>query len=293
MLANIIKSCPICEQWNVDEYLIRNFRNKKIILKKCRNDGLVINSCWEEEESKEHSYQRYVASFGGYKKLYNYAQRRIALVSKFLDLKKTNLLDVGCSYGVVISQFKRQGCSVSGLDLNEDAINYARTELNLDGARYGALKDVSFPESCFDVVTLWHVLEHIPDINSFLAQTKEILKLEGRLFVAVPNMHSIMSKLCKDKWGWIFPWHIWYFNKNTLEKILDKNGFQLEWVGSNKGDVNNIYYLFEKINELFLKKALALKIIKKMENIVYNIFHLFGKISNKDEELLLVAKKKI
>jgi len=292
MPADKIKLCPICEQWNVDEYLVRNFRNKKIILKKCRNDALVINSCWEEEGSKEHSYQRYVTAFGGYKKLYNYAQRRVALVRRFLNLKKTKLLDVGCSYGVVISQFEKQGCSVSGLDLNEDAINYARKESNLDGVKYGALKDMHFFKASFDAVTLWHVLEHIPDINSFLAQTGEILKSEGRLFIAVPNIHSIMAKLCKDKWGWIFPWHIWYFSLGTLEDILKKNGFTIEFITSDMGDSNNIFYLFEDFNCKLNKMKFISAVVSRLELIMYFVLNIFGKFFNQAEELIIVAKKK-
>ncbi|MBU0635272.1 MAG: class I SAM-dependent methyltransferase [Candidatus Omnitrophica bacterium] len=292
MPADRIKSCPICGQWDVDEYLIRNFRNNKIILEKCRNDALVINSCWEEEASQEHSYQRYVGAFGGYKKLYNYAQRRIALVSKFLNLKKTNLLDVGCSYGVVISQFEKQGCSVSGLDLNEDAINYARKKLNLDGVRYGALKDVPFPKNCFDAVTLWHVLEHIPDINSFLAQTGEILKPEGRLFIAVPNMHSIMAKLCRNKWGWIFPWHIWYFSPETLKNILEKNGFAIEFITTDTGDPNNVFHLFEDFNYKLNKMRFISAVAGRLELIMYFALNILGKFFNQAEELIVVAKKK-
>ena len=120
-------------------------------------------------------------------------------------------------------QMKSYSWEVEGVEPNETARNLAILK-GLD------LKDdlSSIQEKKYDVITLWHVLEHIPDYEDKINQFYDLLNEDGILIVAVPNFNSYDCKYYKNQWAaWDVPRHLWHFSRNGLGSKLFENGFFL------------------------------------------------------------------
>lgn len=135
------------------------------------------------------------------------------------------LLDIGCGVGDFLVQVKKHGWEVQGIELSDDAKNIAEQRL---GFRPKGPSDYAlFEDHSFDVISLWHVLEHIDDLHF---QTKEILRLlkpGGRLIIALPNFQSFDCQYYKEKWAaWDVPRHLNHFAPDVLRKMFNSIGFQ-------------------------------------------------------------------
>jgi 2-polyprenyl-3-methyl-5-hydroxy-6-metoxy-1,4-benzoquinol methylase len=148
----------------------------------------------------------------------------------FIPVKRGRLLDIGCSTGYFLSRARGRGWETFGIDIDPLAINYAREQLGLN-VRFEQLKDSSYPTHNFDVITLWGVLEHLPDPYHYLKIIGSLLKPNGLLVVAVPNLCSLnayVSRLSTHEWDMFCePGHLYHFNIQTLTKLLKRISFQL------------------------------------------------------------------
>jgi len=155
-------------------------------------------------------------------------------VKKWSLQKKTNLifeqnsrvgslLDVGAGTGEFLKVAKEKAWEVQGMEPNKNARNLAfekGVELK------GSLND--FKGNQFDVVTLWHVLEHIPNLEETISQLSNLVKPNGTLLIAVPNFKSYDAKHYKEFWAaFDVPRHLWHFSKRSLEQLFSKD-FKLE-----------------------------------------------------------------
>ncbi len=138
------------------------------------------------------------------------------------------LLDVGCATGDFLDAMRRYpGWEVYGVELNERASEYARRQLGLT-VTTGTLEDADYPERYFDVVTLWHVLEHIYDPLGALRKIYRLLKSEGILIFTTPNLDSLDAHLYGAFWiGYDLPRHLQVFSYRTLRTLTDKSGFRI------------------------------------------------------------------
>jgi len=137
------------------------------------------------------------------------------------------VLDVGCGRGVLLEEFRRRGWEIHGTELSEQAASYARQTLKIP-VEIGTLETLHFPANQFDAITLWHVLEHVANPRTVLAQINRILKPDGVLLVAVPNFGSLEARVSKDKWFHLdVPRHVTHFSQATLENALNESGFEV------------------------------------------------------------------
>ena len=99
----------------------------------------------------------------------------------------------------------------------------------------------------FDVITLWHVLEHVSDLNSYISRLHKLLKDNGRLIVAVPNYKSYDAFYYKSFWaGFDVPRHLWHFDQNSMSNLFNKNNMHLEAIAPMKFDAFYVSLLSEK-----------------------------------------------
>jgi SAM-dependent methyltransferase len=139
---------------------------------------------------------------------------------------KGALLDVGCAIGTELAVARERGWEAIGLELSKTSLAVAR-ERGLD-ARGDTLEASTFPDGHFDLVTLNHVLEHIPEPSSFLHEIGRVLRRDGLLFVAVPNVHTWWFYLKGDRYGWTFQDdHFLHFTTGTLSDMLSRHGFEV------------------------------------------------------------------
>lgn len=151
---------------------------------------------------------------------------RILQVRKICSLKRCGrVLDIGCGTGEFLADIQRAGWEVCGVETAKAGFNLARSRLgpNVHGSELGSC---NFLAQFFDVITLWHVLEHVSDPLTLLEEIKRILKNDGILVLSVPNIESVESKLAGEEWFHLdLPRHLCHYSPQTIKRILEKAGF--------------------------------------------------------------------
>ena len=157
--------------------------------------------------------------------------------------KKGSILDVGCGEGSFLELMKKRGYECHGLETSKD------------GAKKAMLKGLTVHNNIkkirekFDVITLWHVLEHITNPVSYLRQIRSLLKKNGCLIIAVPNFDSIQSKIGRDMWFHLAPpLHIFHYTTKTIEALLKRENFKVVKVNHFSLEYNPFGYLQTFLN---------------------------------------------
>ena len=134
------------------------------------------------------------------------------------------LLDVGCGTGHFLAYCKQYAWQITGIEPNELARNKARQ--NSGAVIHEDLSNVV--DKDFDVISLWHVLEHLPDLNDTLQILKAKLAPNGILVVAVPNFESYESSLFKEYWAaYDVPRHLYHFSQDSMRCLTGNNGLKI------------------------------------------------------------------
>ena len=137
------------------------------------------------------------------------------------------LLDFGCGGGSYLARMTRQGWKVVGLDTSADAAQGVREELGLEVFE-GTLPHPSLKPQTFDVVTMWHSLEHVHEPLKVLGAAYELLAPGGQLLVAVPNVDSWPYRLFGREWfGLDLPRHLTHFDPRSLSAMVRAAGFRV------------------------------------------------------------------
>ena len=170
----------------------------------------------EDERSRIDSLDR---AFGYWKR---------ARVTAKAHPQPGRLLDVGGATGNFLHAMQQRGpWDVHGLDISPEATRYARERYGLDMFT-GELAQAAYPDSYFDVVTVWDVLEHVHDPAEVLREMHRILKPGGLLLVRVPNADTWDARLFGEYWvGLDAPRHLYVFSPPTLRGLLEKASFQV------------------------------------------------------------------
>jgi SAM-dependent methyltransferase len=136
------------------------------------------------------------------------------------------LLDVGCATGNFLGEMRAFGdWDLYGVELSGEAAAYARSRLGLTVAQ-GTLREASFGDDSFDVVTLWDVLEHVEEPLATLREVRRVLKPGGLLLFSTPNLRSFDRTLAGRYWaGYDVPRHLYLFPEPVLEGMLQASGF--------------------------------------------------------------------
>ena len=169
------------------------------------------------------------------------------------DLPQGRLLDIGCGVGDFLVHVKEQGWKVQGVEPSEDAKKIAESRL---GFLPKSPSDYSnFEEHSFDVITLWHVLEHIDDLHFQTSEIVRLLKPGGRLVLALPNYQSFDCHYYKEKWAaWDVPRHLNHFAPDMLRGMFVSLGFQV--IDTQKLIWDSFYISY--MSERFLGHSLPL-----------------------------------
>lgn len=144
-------------------------------------------------------------------------KRKLRLINSNLPNDK-NLLDVGCGTGDFLLTAIEDKWNAIGIEPNEKARQIANAKTN--NVVFGTKKMVEFNSNSFDVITLWHSLEHIPEFEECFTLLKKLLTHDGMLIIAVPNFRSYDAAFYKNFWaGYDVPRHLWHFSKSTIHKL--------------------------------------------------------------------------
>ena len=135
--------------------------------------------------------------------------------------RKGKILDIGCGYGYFLAACRTMyGYDVHGLDISGWAAHYAAEKLGLS-LTVGEIDTVNLPPKSYDVITMWHFLEHTRDPRETILKAMDLLKKDGILVIDVPNYDGTDARKNWGNWvGWQLPYHFYHFTPHTLEKLL-------------------------------------------------------------------------
>ena len=151
---------------------------------------------------------------------------RVKIVSKFK--KNGKVFDVGFGGGDFLCDMFKQGWDVYGNDVSGSFCAAATNKLGLKNIYKGDILDLDLPGKFFDVVTMWHTLEHMKNPKEVLARINTMLKDDGILIIESPNFSSLQSKFFKDKWHPLnLPCHTYQFTPALRRRLISSSGFAI------------------------------------------------------------------
>ncbi len=228
-------SCPLCGKDQKTEFLrvpdSLGLSGQVFTLVRCAGCGMVYldprpaaaemaafypsGYCWQEKA-------------GGLAGLYRdlILRAEIGILSRLLP-KPGRMLDVGCGSGDYLRLFRKRGWEACGVESSGPAADHAASARGLAVHR-GDVFSARFPDSHFDLVTYFQVLEHVPDPGAQVGECFRILRPGGVLLVQVPNIESAQFRRYRE--GWLHlsvPQHLSHFSPATLRKLLVSRGFEV------------------------------------------------------------------
>jgi len=148
----------------------------------------------------------------------------IKYIEKFT--KPGKILDIGTAGGSFLHVAKQRGWQVYGVEPNKWLSEWAWHHYGIH-VQPGTIDDLNYPEEFFDVITLWDVIEHVPDPSEVLKKCHRLLKPGGMIYLNYPDYGSNAAKLMRSKWVFLLSVHIFYFTRPTIAKMLEKTNYKV------------------------------------------------------------------
>ncbi|WP_339652737.1 class I SAM-dependent methyltransferase [uncultured Maribacter sp.] len=167
--------------------------------------------------------------------------KKIKLLNEY-SKKGKSILDIGCGTGEFLALTKNQNWTSFGIEPNENARRKAKLK-NIDvTANFEELN-----QQKFNVITLWHVLEHLPDLPNQIKKITNLLETKGTLIIAVPNFKSYDAKYYKEHWAaYDTPRHLWHFSQQSIINLFKEKNFKVIKTIPMKFDSYYVSLLSEK-----------------------------------------------
>ncbi len=186
------------------------------------------------EIGKYYQSDQYISHAGEKKgliyKLYDIVRdfsikQKLSLIKKYHSNGK--LMDLGCGLGYFLNGVKLDKTfDTLGVDVSDDAVEFVKKTFGLDVKNESELDNLE--KHSFDIITQWHVLEHVHFLNERMLQLHHLLKEEGTMFIAVPNSKSKDAEMYKEFWdGYDVPRHLYHFNQKSFSLLMEKHGFEI------------------------------------------------------------------
>ena len=168
--------------------------------------------------------------FKSFSKLHN---SRLSLIERLYP-KKGNLLDIGCGAGFFLNSAKERGWNCYGMEILFEYVKFAQENFALENIHLESLDEsITFEPNTFDVITLWDLIEHLRNPIESLKNIYQIMKPGGLLVMWTPNVKN--SIFLKEKWiGYRILQHFYFFSEESLTNLLEKVGFKIISVNTNK-----------------------------------------------------------
>lgn len=234
----LLDKCPICNGQKLVkkiDCIDYSTSKEKFTIVSCETCNFTFTNPRPKDESLGEYYKSdmYISHTNNTKGLFNWMYqtvRNYAIGTKVSLLKivkeKGVHLDIGCGTGEFLNACENEGFSTKGIEPSALARQQAIDNFKLSVSENTDLEQ--FQNNEFDSISMWHVLEHIPNLNETIKQFERILNTKGKIIIAVPNHKSWDANYYKEYWAaWDVPIHLWHFSKETIEKLFNKHGFIL------------------------------------------------------------------
>ena len=235
-------SCPCCGSTSIQKVLAckdYTVSNELFDIWECESCSVRFTQNVPDQEAivpyyKSDSYISHSDTEKGminkvYKLARNYTLNwKMKLVKSKLGkgLHKGSLLDIGTGTGAFLHKAAQSGWSVTGLEPDDGARKICKDKYNLQVETPEKLFDL--PTGKFDVVTMWHVLEHVHQLHEYMDQIKRVLKKDGVALIALPNHTSLDAQHYKEHWAaYDVPRHLYHFSPMAMDKLTAQHGLKL------------------------------------------------------------------
>ncbi len=255
-------SCPFCHSDNINKVLnAKDFlvSNNEFEIWHCNHCGFrftqdiptldKIGGYYKSENYISHSDTKK----GLLNHLYHMA-RNYMLSVKYKHIttiggkQKGNLLDIGAGTGYFVNYMNNRGFKAEGIEIDADARKVAEKNFGIKLLPVDTL--YKLPEEKYDIITMWHVLEHIHDLEGYMHKIKTSLKKDGTFVCALPNYTSYDGSHYKENWAaYDVPRHLWHFSPEFFQQFAAMYGFEVIEIKPMPLDAVYISILSEKIKK--------------------------------------------
>lgn len=234
----ILATCPFCGSEKVENYLnVKDFflTKENFSISACLGCGLKFTNPRPSDDKLSYYYQS--------EKYYSHSKTKNGLIPRLYQIiKKQNIktkyhqivpknqtghiLDIGCGTGDFLFYCSQKSWKIAGVEPDIKAKKIA--EELLGESIFSENETYHWADSTFDLITMWHVLEHVSDLNKQFNELNRLLKNGGTLVLALPNYMSDDACYYKEHWAaWDVPRHLYHFNVEIIEQIAKRFGFKL------------------------------------------------------------------
>lgn len=154
----------------------------------------------------------------------------IKILEKYLPVKESfRIFEIGCAYGFFLDECRKKwNCNVSGIDVSESALEYAKNKLYLDVIKGDYITYHLPNEGKIDIIAMWDTIEHLRNPDDFVKKAHHDLNHNGILIISTGDMGSFNAKMRGKKWRQYHPpTHLHYFSRKSLIALLEANGFEV------------------------------------------------------------------
>ncbi|MFZ1805601.1 MAG: class I SAM-dependent methyltransferase [Cyclobacteriaceae bacterium] len=256
MQTERVEFCPVCKGTSFEHVIDcedYTYSRQHFSIQQCLSCQLLLTNPRPDQNSIGDFYrsEEYISHSGKTNSIFDWIYLRarnftLGWKHDIITSRKTKgtILDYGCGTGEFINYMADKSWGTSAVEPSDEARAKVKSQ-NKNISVHEKLEELT--ETKFDVITLWHVLEHVPNPNTLIAQLKEKLNEGGLIFVAVPNHESYDAKYYQAHWAaYDVPRHFWHFAKANIEKLFDNNKLELKKVLPMKLDAYYVSLLSEK-----------------------------------------------
>lgn len=234
-------NCPLCGSKEIAKrFACKDYfaTGEMFDIYECRSCGFAFTQNFPDEKEISSYYESptYIShsntSKGLINKLYHIVRaimlrRKVSLIKKLTFLQNGNIVDYGAGTGFFARAMQKKGWKVTAIEKSAQAREFAEKEYKFKMLPEEALKSIE--THSVDVVTLWHVMEHIQQVDAFWDEMHRILDETGIAVIALPNCSSYDAANYGEYWAaYDVPRHLWHFTPATIMKLGEKHGFILE-----------------------------------------------------------------
>ena len=239
-MLETLEKCPVCSSktFTIELKCKDHFLSKEDFnISKCRKCSFLFTNPRPKEKDLGNYYrsEEYISHSNKANSIINYVYKlaryftlsgKIKLINSITENK--TILDYGCGTGDFLTACKNNGWEINGYEPEKSARDIAsqvnKKEILSTLNQLDSLNNIS-------LITLWHVLEHIPDLNTTLNKLKSKLDDNGTILIAVPNFKSYDAQLYKQHWAaYDVPRHLYHFSQQTMSLLLNNHGLKIKTV---------------------------------------------------------------